>query len=273
MTDVVVETLRLRGAHAARLARVAARSLPAALDRALADIADGHVDEIRVTLDIDPEGLDDEAVAALWADAVRTQLLELTGRRRAQVAGTQDSTADSAHGQRASADPGEAVRAAKTWLAGTEPRGPMPIAALTLTRPDIAAAVAATEGAEALAALVWELASAITDGARRVRQGLRTDHMDDVGPLAPPQTLDDAATAPPPERAPAGEIPTRERVTLTGKASRPSPASVDGDATAFATVEAFADLAVADAAALDLTTVTRAAGLALLYPWLADLCR
>ena len=48
MSDVVIGTLRLRGPHASRLARVAATTLPAALDEALAGYPDGRVDVVSV---------------------------------------------------------------------------------------------------------------------------------------------------------------------------------------------------------------------------------
>jgi len=53
-----------------------------------------------------------------------------------------------------------------------------------------------------------------------------------------------------------------------------STAPVDAaDRAAAARLASLAELMDPDATELDLTTVTRAAGLALLYPWLADVCR
>ncbi|WP_344254195.1 hypothetical protein, partial [Actinoplanes campanulatus] len=75
MTDVAVGTLRIRGPHAGRLARVAARMLPAALDRALADVDDVVVDRVEVRLAVDVDGCDDETLAVLWADAIRARVL------------------------------------------------------------------------------------------------------------------------------------------------------------------------------------------------------
>ena len=51
-----------------RLARVAATTLPAALDAALDGYPDGRVDVVSVPFPVDA-GLDDSTLAALWAEA------------------------------------------------------------------------------------------------------------------------------------------------------------------------------------------------------------
>ena len=60
---------------ARRLARVAGQHLGPALDRALADVDDDlTVERVTVTFPADPDELDDEAVAMLWASLVRNSL-------------------------------------------------------------------------------------------------------------------------------------------------------------------------------------------------------
>ena len=93
MTDVAIDTLRIRGPGARRLAAVAARALPAALERALADVADITVDTVEVTLALDPDGYDDETLAILWADAIRAGVLA-AGRDARPSVQRRPSTAD-----------------------------------------------------------------------------------------------------------------------------------------------------------------------------------
>ncbi len=127
MTEVVVESIRLRGAGTTRLARVAARALPVALDRALADLADGEVGDILVTLDPGVLGLDDDAIAVVWADAIRAALIAegmSAGRRGDDVDRPRRSV--SAGGER-SRRASEAVRRrARSWAESASPRGPVP---------------------------------------------------------------------------------------------------------------------------------------------------
>lgn len=65
MTDVVVDRLRIRGADGRRLATVAARSLPIALERAFADIEDTTLGQLSVDLHLDPADYDDATLAVL----------------------------------------------------------------------------------------------------------------------------------------------------------------------------------------------------------------
>ncbi|MGA5761802.1 contractile injection system tape measure protein [Nonomuraea bangladeshensis] len=61
----------------ARLARLAAERLPAALDRALAPLPSGaslRLERLVVPLPFDPDDYDDETVAVLWADRIRLAL-------------------------------------------------------------------------------------------------------------------------------------------------------------------------------------------------------
>ena len=65
-----------------RLARVAGQHLGPALDRALADVDDDLiVERVTVTFPADPDELDDEAVAMLWASLVRDSLERIRGTR------------------------------------------------------------------------------------------------------------------------------------------------------------------------------------------------
>lgn len=81
----------------ARMMRVAAGPLPAAIDRALADdlldssSIDVEVANLAVPLDFDPGHYDDETLCVLWADRIRAALLRQpsTGlRTRADAVGT-----------------------------------------------------------------------------------------------------------------------------------------------------------------------------------------
>ena len=86
-----------RGPHAAttgrRLARIAGRYLGPALDRALADVdGDLTVERVVVTFPADPDELDDEAVAMLWASLVRDSLERIRGTR--QPAAANEPTAE-----------------------------------------------------------------------------------------------------------------------------------------------------------------------------------
>ncbi len=87
MTDVAVDRLRIRGPGARRLAAVAARELPAALERALGDLDDVRLDTITVRLDLDPDEYDDTTLAVLWADAIRVQVLAAGGRTARRPSG------------------------------------------------------------------------------------------------------------------------------------------------------------------------------------------
>jgi hypothetical protein len=65
-----------------RLVRIAHEHLGPALDRALSDVDDElDIERIVVTFPADPDELDDEAVAMLWASLVRDSLERLRGAR------------------------------------------------------------------------------------------------------------------------------------------------------------------------------------------------
>lgn len=271
MTEVVVESIRLRGAGTTRLARVAARALPVALDRALADLADGEVGDILVTLDPGVLGLDDDAIAVVWADAIRAALIAegmSAGRRGDDVDRPRRSVSAGRERSRRASEASR--RRARSWAESASPRGPVPAGALRW------AAQASPPG--------WR--EGIDDprdeeGGRRVRAALReelrfrrvrpTDAPGRDGPVA-----EAFAPAPATGRRPATSgIPGSERAPLPPE---PADAAATGDAGHDAIAELAEALAglVADRRGdepVDLARLTRAAGLALLYPWLADHCR
>lgn len=271
MTEVVVESIRLRGAGTTRLARIAARALPIALDRALADLADGEVADILVTLDPGVLGLDDDAIAVVWADAIRAALIAggmSAGRRADAVDPARRSVSVGGEESRRASE--TVRRRARSWAESASPRGPVPAGALRWAarssspewREGIDDPRDVDLGGRVRAALMAEL---------RVR-GLRADAPGRGG----------AATAPA-APAPAGGLPPATSGTPGSEAAPRLPESADAAAATDAGQDG-ALAAMADALPglladrrgdepVDLDQLTRAAGLALLYPWLADHCR
>jgi len=284
MTDIVVDRLRIRGGDARRLATIAARTLPAALDDALADLDDGALGPLSVTLDLDPADYDDATLALLWADRIRTVALAAGARRRATAGpgvGPADDAARSgpgvgsgrhARGLRA-ADAGafgvealvvETLAAtASGWLEAGAPVGAMPVALAALAADAVAVAVAARLGPTSAARLV----RALERRATWIRHPVHDADAEPTRPRSGPAdaTADDRSSTDraEPERpnapdAPPGDEPAR-RLAVAARALRPH-----------------LDLAAADdgaASSADLRQATRVAGVVLLYPWLADLCR
>jgi hypothetical protein len=267
MTEVTVDTLRLRGPRAHRLAAVAAVALPAALERALGDVADVQLDDVEVVLDLDPEEYDDQTLAVLWADAIRTGVLSAGGRTRPRPAPPvlRRPVPDAVGSQACAAT-------ARAWLA-------------TPTRED--------HGADRLPGPLLELADPVTAeqvaallGPARWHQLLRRlhEHLDprggrsgrpaapvDIARSDPPRPADRAALARP-DRTPTS-APVLGSATRQGSA----PASHrHGSGSAADTVpddlRGLAEV-VGVGRTVDLGAVTRVAGLVLLYAWLADHCR
>jgi hypothetical protein len=271
MTEVLVERIRLRGAGTARLARIAARALPVALDRVLADLADGEVADVLVTLDPGVLGLDDDAIAVVWADAIRAALIAEgipTGRRADAVDRPRRSA--SAGGERSRRASETVRRHARSWAESASPRGPVPAGALRW------AAHASSPGSQ----------EGIDDPrdvevSRRVRAALMAE-LRIRGLRVDAQGRDGAATAASAPAPAAGPPPATSGTPGFGAAPR-LPASADAAATTDAgahgalagMVEALAALVAGrhGEEPVDLDQLTRAAGLALLYPWLADHCR
>ena len=261
MTDVAVDVLRLRGPGARRLARVAATTLPAALDRALADVGDVRLEHLAVALELSVDDYDDETLAVLWAEAVRTQLLADRGGRRDVVAPADD--ADASRGPRSRPSPVDVVAGARLWTAtaGERPAA-LPSAVLALADPQVAASARPRLDDADWRALVGTIERALAPQARS-------------GPAASPDTtpswplsgLPQPPDAPAPDDASTGDPPAPE-AAAPATASRPVP-----EAEVLARLAAVAQVAPEGGAPVVLADLTRAAGLVLLYPWLADHCR
>lgn len=262
MTDVAVDTLRLRGPHARRLTAVAAGALPAALERALAAVGDVSVDRVAVTLDLDPDDYDDATLAILWADAIRAGVLA-TGASAATRTGHR-ATPDTGPVPRRMWGTAEVLAAARTWLAADAPGLPPPL--LALGEPATARAVAAAAGPDQWSRLMAVLARRL--GLVRPEAADPTE-----GPPAPvtqeePSAYD--AGLPAASSPPAG--PARPDGAAADEATGAGPGPVPDPRVE----PALAELAgLVEAAATDVgpSTLTRAAGLVLLYPWLAEHCR
>lgn len=269
MTDALVDTLRLRGPHAARLARVAATALPDALEASLADVADCRLESVQVQLQVDPDA-DDATIAALWAGAIRAQLVTRAGLRPAADSHRRDvrgSDARRGTGDHAAAGAvtvmtlREAMAAIEAWLSSATPRPALPASALRAV-----ADLAALAPNGAAAASVAELAARVSHAIRSERYFARG-----TAPMPGPHR----------EGAVEGEAAVRPTVsgqTVEAKASGRNPATDAGQTEMGRPLDelhelaALADLVDADEH-LDPLAITGAAGLALLYPWLADLCR
>ncbi|MGX4695373.1 contractile injection system tape measure protein [Streptomyces sp. JNUCC 63] len=262
MTDVAVDTLRLRGPHARRLAAVAARALPAALERALTDVGDVHVDEIVVELHVDVPAHDDETLAVLWADAIRAQVLAV--RREPTPDSVCHTTARDPVGTR-SAGPLDVLAALRALgAAGAGPGTPLPRAVLALADPGTARAVAEAAGAQEWASLLGVLSRAL----RLPEPGGRPGAV----PAAPVEGCKALAPdlLPAPEAARAGaENRTAKDIDATPEGTRlPGRPGELPDVLAV-----LARLVGEHSPAAETAAVSRVAGLALLYPWLAEHCR
>ncbi|HSF97387.1 MAG TPA: contractile injection system tape measure protein [Ornithinibacter sp.] len=285
MSDVVIGVLRLRGPHAGRLARVAATALPAALDAALAGYPDGRVDAVSVPFPVDA-GSDDATIAALWAEAIRAAVHDELGRPvigpRAfaplpPAAGWTPPTAT------------DAVLASLSWVAGGARPDAVPRDAWMVGHPllvDECRHLLGGRWAVVVAALAGPVAGRSATTPRPSSEpgprGLGTVRGDDGdglprGPGTSRDAGDDTRTDP---HATPGEPAAGPPTART--ASGPVAAPGTGPSPAHR-VELAADLALASTVAdlldettptvVDTTLLTTAAGLVLLYPWLADHCR
>ena len=260
-TDVAVGTLRLRGPLAQRLAEVAARRLPDALGRALSDLGDVEVPHLVVALDASVAEHDDETLAVLWADAVRTELLAVGASARRASRGAATAAGSSPGRDVAPASAEEVAGVARRWLAGDRSVVPGPL--LRLAEPGLARRVAARLGPEAWADLV---AAFVALGRRPgAPTGPGTARRGAASPGSGPAAGYAASGAPaapgnPPARTDPPEAPAELRA-LADLASNGVPRWPG------VTPERATDSAPTD---LDPTTLTRAAGLVLVYPWLGD---
>ncbi len=280
MTDVVVDRLRIRGADGRRLATVAARSLPAALEAALGDLEDGRLDTLTVRLDLDPADYDDATLAVLWADRIRAAALAAGARtRRPGSAAGHAAVGRAAAGDHAdllaavSAGPWSAgpdvdlVAIALGWLAAGARASALPVALAALAEPGVAVVVAGLLGTERTDLLTRALRRAALRRPARPDDGQPGPDRTGAtapGPAGPPDTADGARR---PDRA------TGTRATRPRASGDPATRLAEAAGALRPLLELAADGAVTDGGLADLSAATRVAGLVLLYPWLADLCR
>ncbi|WP_028785538.1 contractile injection system tape measure protein [Terracoccus sp. 273MFTsu3.1] len=260
MTDVAVDVLRLRGPGAQRLARVAATTLPAALDRALADVGDIRLEHVSVTLDLSVDDYDDETLAVLWAEAIRAQVLAGGVGRRDAVAPGGDADASLRSHSRPS--PVDVAVAARLWTATAGPRpADLPSAVLALADPQMAASARAR-----LACAEWDAVVDTIEGALAPQTG--------SGAAASTDAPSSRSWADPPQPpvAPAPDDASTRDATPEDVAPTTTPRPVR-EAEMLARLAAVAQVAPESGAPVVLADLTRAAGLVLLYPWLADHCR
>ena len=263
MTDVAVDTLRLRGPGARRLARVAATVLPRAIDRALADVDDLEIDCVTVVLELDLDDYDDETLAVLWADAIRARLVAGTSRTRER----RRAEAASVRGGRVRPEWGrdQVVAAARTWLSG-EPSAAadtVPGLLLALGDPAMAREVRSVLTLAEWASLVLRLSDVL---------GIQAGSLSDTRPIRPEDLAPGGRRGTVGARGEAGAESLHDGIRPVG----PPPTPVAHGELAARVLSRIAQLdAVAGDDWLDLpvATLTRAAGLVLLYPWLADHCR
>jgi hypothetical protein len=262
VTDVAVDVLRLRGPGAQRLARVAATALPAALDRALADVGDVRLDHVLVTLDLSVDDYDDETLAWLWADAIRTQVLaDGRGGRVVAEADVGAAPSPTASARRSTLD---VVAAARRWVASSAPRPvDVPAAVLALADPQVAAEARARMSEPEWLAVIALLTGAVASQTVPGRAAASLEI-----PSEPPVLPAPGADAQVPDAVPGERLP--------GRRETPPPSGSPGphhEAEVLARLAAVAQVAPESGAPVALADLTRAAGLVLLYPWLADHCR
>lgn len=276
MTDLVVDRLRIRGPRARRLAQVAARHLPAALEAALADIDDLTLGTLAVRLDLDPADYDGETLAVLWAAAIRTEVLAAGGRTSRPAAHCPAPTPAVARRGAMSHPVAEIATVAQAWLghasdAGSPPPA-LPPAMLSLTDPAVADAVASALGRDRWTQLLARMALAL---------GLNRGRPDGVPPSprnghrGSGTTDGDPVSGGSPQPKDSGSDPSDGPDRPARSDAQPG---AEGDAAHARAVEVARRLeVVAELTAgredHDLAALTQVAGLVLLWPWLADLCR
>jgi hypothetical protein len=277
MTDVAVDRLRIRGPGARRLAGVAARALPGALGRALSDLDDVRLGTLTVRLALDPADYDDQTLAALWADAIRIQVLAAGGRtRRGPAGGRPPAGPDRALAVQPGPvsgpwSPADVAAAATAWMARPPEDGVLPRVLFLLARPEVATVIAGRLGERTWRGLVARLGAALA-GRERVppaefradvsgEGGRRSGRPGTSGPVAARRDRPAPGVSGEPTAAPA----TSADVTMP--TVEPEVAGV------LRRLDTLAELVGGGPDPADLTSVTHAAGLVLLWPWLADVCR
>ncbi|WP_372700035.1 contractile injection system tape measure protein [Arthrobacter sp. JSM 101049] len=301
MTDIAVDVLRLRGPGSGRLARVAATTLPPALEAALTGLSDATLTRIGVRLEVDPTEYDDDTLAILWAQSIRAGILEATGGRtvpgtRPGPAGASTSLSSSMPKPMPIATGPEAVAAAaRRWVAAGDDTGPaIPLLLFALAGPGVAPRVRDLLGPSDWRRLTDRLAALL--GPPPPSHG-RTDAPEQrSGPTPPPA----AEPAPPPGPKhpsvhPADEPSNRPGHPRPVSAAEPPTSGAVSGAEARAQrrhpgrepdspndrlpdrlpdrLAVLAALAALDGPSLADPVPTRVGGLVLLYPWLADHCR
>ncbi|MDT7844923.1 contractile injection system tape measure protein [Streptomyces justiciae] len=290
MTDIVVDRLSIRGPAGRRLAAIAARSLPAALEEALGDLEDVELGRLHVRIELDVRGYDDRTVAVLWADAVRRSAIEagagIAVRRKPRPEPDGDGRSRAADGSGeppvrpetarapggeggAASDDGvveEAVSAALSWLGAGAPPSAVPVAVLRAAEPGVARAVLERLGPAAGGSLVARFEDLRRPGtpapARPSTPAGGPDAEASAGAPAPSPRADDRAAGRPSHTASAPPGPDATAPDLSMSL-----------ALSAEPLRALAALASAPGTTVGLRHVTRVAGLLLLYPWLRDLCR
>ncbi len=278
MTDVMIRSLRVRGGEPLAFARAAARALPSALDRSLADIADVELDSLRVQLNVDPADVDEATLAMLWAQAIRAALLDAGAHvRRAGPDSLGDGQAGGPAASPLAAPPAatvlaDALAGARAWLATPKPRPPVPATALRLMALVRGAGPIEAEFVAVAQRLAVELMTAVRAHNSGLAAGTTEAH---AASVAEDPSWPDTNPQPQAEGSPVPTVPGEKRPSEGGE-SGVGPfggPALPGEPAALALAEALASLAAEHGAAIDPARVTRAAGVVLLYPWLADLAR
>src|SRR4051794_17912856 len=195
--DLLVDTMRVRGSSATRLARIAASALPPVLERALAGLPDGRLDTVMVAIDVHPADVDDATLAVIWADAIRAQLaLELVG-----LAATEpDAVAASRETRHTRAvSLAQAAIAARSWMSAGDSAAPVPTNALQLGVILERATASGMEVAEEHARLLVALEQLVRPCAAVPSQ--QTGRAQGVATIAPSPPKPQQAHAPPPTGA------------------------------------------------------------------------
>ena len=247
----------------ARLAAVAARALPAALDRALADIPDAEVSSVRVLLDLDVSQYDDATLATLWADAIRAEVLAAEPARRSATRPPPTPTTISRRAEPAGPD-AVLVEARRRLAAPDGTECAVPAALLRLGDPETACAVATALGPHEWPQLLRSLSGALAPSPHH-GVGLQARPGPDPAPgahAAPAAPLSVEGTASGPGR------PTGHTAPLLPSAEEPGPPPA-----VLQLLATLGELMPPGSVVIDPATVTRAAGLVLLYPWLTEHCR
>ena len=272
MTDVLVDRLRIRGDTGRRLAAVAARLLPEALERALADVEDVVIDRLTVRLDFDPADYDDVTLATIWADRIRSRIATESTRRHGDGHRPDRSSSEGAGsepiGSRA-ADVARFEALIRAWIgdhSGRPAGADGDVLAVLADRALVERLLARWDAGTvqrlfATLEAMWWIRSTVPDQASpssdgRARGGdagasrAAVERSDTPGPFHPVPSLPGVASS-------ETKIVHLARMLLATSVT----STTSGPAT------------TADAPWSSGSLWTEVGGLVLLYPWLADVCR